>query len=131
MKLFLVRGLTIPIPQCFSPHIILSKLLWCSHPLHGQSYKVLTNVKSQAVINRYEFLSSFCTHICLISERPVFTKQPVNQVVLADDTVDFSCEVHGDPTPTVRWRREEGELPRGRSDNSSAVPLLHTHKSLH
>ncbi|MEQ2215847.1 hypothetical protein XENOCAPTIV_006764 [Xenoophorus captivus] len=51
---------------------------------------------------------------CLISERPIFTKQPVNQVVLADDTVEFFCEVHGDPTPTVRWRREEGELPRGR-----------------
>uniref|UniRef100_A0A3B4GE55 Roundabout guidance receptor 3 n=1 Tax=Pundamilia nyererei TaxID=303518 RepID=A0A3B4GE55_9CICH len=58
----------------------------------------------------------------VVFERPVFTKQPVNQVVLADDTVDFSCEVHGDPTPTVRWRREEGELPRGRfeirSENS-------------
>ncbi|XP_038565004.1 roundabout homolog 3 isoform X1 [Micropterus salmoides] len=58
----------------------------------------------------------------VVFERPVFTKQPVNQVVLADDTVDFFCEVHGDPTPTVRWRREEGELPRGRfdirSDNS-------------
>ncbi|XP_041864487.1 roundabout homolog 3 isoform X2 [Melanotaenia boesemani] len=58
----------------------------------------------------------------VVFERPVFTKQPVNQVVLADDTVDFYCEVHGDPTPTVRWRREEGELPRGRfeirSDNS-------------
>ncbi|XP_014853485.1 PREDICTED: roundabout homolog 2-like [Poecilia mexicana] len=58
----------------------------------------------------------------VVFERPVFTKQPVNQVVLADDTVEFFCEVHGDPTPTVRWRREEGELPRGRfeirSDNS-------------
>uniref|UniRef100_A0A8D2ZYP7 Roundabout, axon guidance receptor, homolog 3 (Drosophila) n=1 Tax=Scophthalmus maximus TaxID=52904 RepID=A0A8D2ZYP7_SCOMX len=58
----------------------------------------------------------------VVFERPVFTKQPVSQVVLADDTVDFFCEVHGDPTPTVRWRREEGELPRGRfdirSDNS-------------
>ncbi|XP_041658063.1 roundabout homolog 3 isoform X1 [Cheilinus undulatus] len=58
----------------------------------------------------------------VVFERPVFIKQPVNQVVLADDTVDFFCEVHGDPTPTVRWRREEGELPRGRfeirSDNS-------------
>ncbi|TMS14359.1 Roundabout-like protein 2 [Larimichthys crocea] len=50
----------------------------------------------------------------VVFERPVFTKQPVNQVVLADDTVDFFCEVHGDPPPTVRWRREEGELPRGR-----------------
>ncbi|KAK5859247.1 hypothetical protein PBY51_003328 [Eleginops maclovinus] len=58
----------------------------------------------------------------VVFERPMFTKQPVNQVVLAEDTVDFFCEVHGDPTPTVRWRREEGELPRGRfeirSDNS-------------
>uniref|UniRef100_A0A3Q3D8U8 Roundabout, axon guidance receptor, homolog 3 (Drosophila) n=1 Tax=Hippocampus comes TaxID=109280 RepID=A0A3Q3D8U8_HIPCM len=58
----------------------------------------------------------------VVFERPVFTKQPVNQVVLADDAVDFFCAVHGDPIPTVRWRREEGELPRGRyeirSDNS-------------
>ncbi|XP_071317063.1 roundabout homolog 3 isoform X2 [Trachinotus anak] len=58
----------------------------------------------------------------VVFERPLFTRQPVNQVVLADDTVDFFCEVHGDPTPTVRWRRDEGELPRGRfeirSDNS-------------
>lgn len=58
-------------------------------------------------------------------ERPVFTKQPVNQVVLAEDTVDFYCEVHGDPTPTVRWRREEGELPRGRYNNQRCTsPLL-------
>ncbi|XP_068600500.1 LOW QUALITY PROTEIN: roundabout homolog 3 [Brachionichthys hirsutus] len=58
----------------------------------------------------------------VVFERPAFTKQPVNQVVLADDTVDFFCEVHGDPAPTVRWRRDDGELPRGRfeirSDNS-------------
>uniref|UniRef100_A0A8C9W0K7 Roundabout, axon guidance receptor, homolog 3 (Drosophila) n=1 Tax=Scleropages formosus TaxID=113540 RepID=A0A8C9W0K7_SCLFO len=52
----------------------------------------------------------------VVFERPVFVRRPVNQVVLADDTVDFSCEVHGDPNPTVRWKREEGELPRGRSE---------------
>nr|XP_023690597.1 roundabout homolog 3 isoform X2 [Paramormyrops kingsleyae] len=52
----------------------------------------------------------------VVFERPVFVRKPVNQVVLADDTVDFLCEVHGDPNPTVRWRREEGELPRGRSE---------------
>lgn len=52
----------------------------------------------------------------VVFERPVFTKRPINQVVLADDTVDYLCEAHGDPTPTVRWRREEGELPRGRSE---------------
>lgn len=48
------------------------------------------------------------------TERPTFIKRPVNQVVLADDTVDFHCEVHGDPMPTTRWRKEEGELPRER-----------------
>uniref|UniRef100_A0A6Q2ZBY9 Roundabout, axon guidance receptor, homolog 3 (Drosophila) n=1 Tax=Esox lucius TaxID=8010 RepID=A0A6Q2ZBY9_ESOLU len=52
----------------------------------------------------------------VVFERPMFVKRPVNQVVLADDTVDFMCEAHGDPAPTIRWRREEGELPRGRSE---------------
>uniref|UniRef100_A0A8C5N2K3 Roundabout, axon guidance receptor, homolog 3 (Drosophila) n=1 Tax=Gouania willdenowi TaxID=441366 RepID=A0A8C5N2K3_GOUWI len=40
----------------------------------------------------------------VVFERPVFTKHPVNQVVLAEDTVDFFCEVHGDPAPSVQWR---------------------------
>lgn len=50
----------------------------------------------------------------LPAERPVLVRRPVNQVVMEEETVDFLCEVHGDPAPTVRWRREEGELPRGR-----------------
>ncbi|XP_029027019.1 roundabout homolog 2 isoform X2 [Betta splendens] len=50
----------------------------------------------------------------VVYERPVLVRRPVNQVVMEDETVDFLCEVHGDPAPTVRWRREEGELPRGR-----------------
>ncbi|XP_036817357.1 roundabout homolog 2 isoform X2 [Oncorhynchus mykiss] len=58
----------------------------------------------------------------VVYERPVLIRRPVNQVVMEEETVDFLCEVHGDPAPTIRWRREEGELPRGRfeihSDNS-------------
>ncbi|XP_072342822.1 roundabout homolog 3 isoform X4 [Scyliorhinus torazame] len=58
----------------------------------------------------------------VVFERPTFIKRPINQVVLADDTVDFHCEVNGDPVPTTHWRKEEGELPRGRfeiqADNS-------------
>lgn len=77
------------------------------------------NVSLQLVSSNDKQFSILSLCRCLIPERPVFTKQPVNQVVLADDTVDFFCEVHGDPTPTVRWRREEGELPRGRYDGTN------------
>ncbi|XP_007433382.1 roundabout homolog 3 [Python bivittatus] len=52
----------------------------------------------------------------VVFERPTFIKRPINQVVLAEDTVNFHCEVQGDPVPTSRWRKEEGELPRGRSE---------------
>ncbi|XP_005937951.1 roundabout homolog 2 isoform X1 [Haplochromis burtoni] len=52
--------------------------------------------------------------LVVYAERPVLVRRPVNQVVMEEETVDFLCEVHGDPAPTVRWRREEGELPRGR-----------------
>uniref|UniRef100_A0A8C5N8P4 Roundabout homolog 2-like n=1 Tax=Gouania willdenowi TaxID=441366 RepID=A0A8C5N8P4_GOUWI len=62
----------------------------------------------------------------VVYERPVLVRRPVNQVVMEDDTVDFLCEVHGDPAPTVRWRREEGELPRGRFEirNGNSLRLL-------
>lgn len=48
----------------------------------------------------------------------MFIRRPVNQIVLAEETVDFLCEVHGDPAPTIRWRREGRELPRTRSETS-------------
>ncbi|XP_054458340.1 roundabout homolog 2 isoform X1 [Anoplopoma fimbria] len=62
----------------------------------------------------------------VVYERPVLVRRPVNQVVMEDDTVDFLCEVHGDPPPTVRWRREEGELPRGRFEirNGNSLHLF-------
>ncbi|XP_035011180.1 roundabout homolog 2 isoform X1 [Hippoglossus stenolepis] len=63
----------------------------------------------------------------VVYERPVLVRRPVNQVVMEDETVDFLCEVHGDPPPTVRWRREEGELPRGRFEihNGNSLRLFH------
>ncbi|XP_062242807.1 roundabout homolog 2-like isoform X1 [Platichthys flesus] len=62
----------------------------------------------------------------VVYERPVLVRRPVNQVVMEDETVDFLCEVHGDPPPTVRWRREEGELPRGRFEirNGNSLRLF-------
>ncbi|XP_029923168.1 roundabout homolog 2 isoform X2 [Myripristis murdjan] len=62
----------------------------------------------------------------VVYERPVLIRRPVNQVVMEEETVDFMCDVHGDPAPTVRWRREEGELPRGRFEirNDNSLRLL-------
>ncbi|KAJ3588693.1 hypothetical protein NHX12_009547 [Muraenolepis orangiensis] len=46
-----------------------------------------------------------------VLERPSFLKKPTNVVVLAEDSAEFSCLVQGDPVPTVRWRRDDADLP--------------------
>lgn len=53
-------------------------------------------------------------HACVFAERPSFMRRPTSVVVLADESVEFRCEARGDPFPTVRWRKEDGELPKGR-----------------
>lgn len=127
-----------PAPLLFH-YTLFPSLIWNDINLAKLSHMcpLLSEMKAR-VINRWQIwkkvklqLGSCTTSIfnppspvlclCLIPERPVFTKQPVNQVVLEDDTVDFYCEVHGDPTPTVRWRREDGELPRGRYDGNNMM----------
>uniref|UniRef100_A0A8C3TI70 Roundabout guidance receptor 2 n=1 Tax=Catharus ustulatus TaxID=91951 RepID=A0A8C3TI70_CATUS len=51
-----------------------------------------------------------------VFERPTFLRRPINQVVLEEEPVDFRCQVQGDPTPTVRWKKDDADLPRGRYD---------------
>ncbi|XP_040980829.1 roundabout homolog 2 isoform X13 [Aquila chrysaetos chrysaetos] len=51
-----------------------------------------------------------------VFERPTFLRRPINQVVLEEEAVDFRCQVQGDPTPTVRWKKDDADLPRGRYD---------------
>nr|XP_045003633.1 roundabout homolog 2 isoform X3 [Jaculus jaculus] len=51
-----------------------------------------------------------------VFERPTFLRRPINQVVLEEETVEFRCQVQGDPQPTVRWRKDDTDLPRGRYD---------------
>uniref|UniRef100_A0A3Q3K3F0 Roundabout, axon guidance receptor, homolog 1 (Drosophila) n=2 Tax=Monopterus albus TaxID=43700 RepID=A0A3Q3K3F0_MONAL len=49
-----------------------------------------------------------------VLERPSFVRRPGSQVVLVDQSVEFRCEARGDPVPTVRWRKDDGDLPKGR-----------------
>ncbi|XP_072850137.2 roundabout homolog 2 isoform X13 [Pogona vitticeps] len=51
-----------------------------------------------------------------VFERPTFLRRPINQVVLEEEVVEFRCQVQGDPQPTVRWKKDENDLPRGRYD---------------
>lgn len=45
-------------------------------------------------------------------------RRPSSTVVLVDQSVEFKCEARGDPVPTVRWRKDDGDLPKGRYDSS-------------
>ncbi|KAB0344026.1 hypothetical protein FD754_020952, partial [Muntiacus muntjak] len=47
-------------------------------------------------------------------KRPTFLRRPINQVVLEEEAVEFRCQVQGDPQPTVRWKKDDADLPRGR-----------------
>ncbi|XP_053561997.1 roundabout homolog 2 [Bombina bombina] len=51
-----------------------------------------------------------------VFERPTFIKRPINQVVLEEEAVEFRCQVQGDPQPTVRWKKDDVDVPRGRYD---------------
>lgn len=58
------------------------------------------------------------------AERPGFVRRPSSQVVLVDQSVEFRCEARGDPVPTVRWRKDDGDLPKGRYDSLTAPPVI-------
>ncbi|XP_056612330.1 roundabout homolog 2 isoform X1 [Triplophysa dalaica] len=51
-----------------------------------------------------------------VFERPTFLRRPINQVVLEEEAVEFRCQVQGDPPPSVRWKKDEIDIPRGRYD---------------
>ncbi|XP_051840318.1 roundabout homolog 1 isoform X4 [Antechinus flavipes] len=49
-----------------------------------------------------------------VLERPSFVKRPSNLAVTVDDSAEFKCEARGDPVLIVRWRKDDGELPKSR-----------------
>lgn len=52
-------------------------------------------------------------------------KRPSNLAVTVDDSAEFKCEARGDPVPTVRWRKDDGELPKARCSTWSYLFVGH------
>jgi roundabout axon guidance receptor 2 len=46
--------------------------------------------------------------------KPYFLKIPLNQTILLEQTAEFACQVAGDPSPDILWRRHDGKMPIGR-----------------
>lgn len=60
-------------------------------------------------------------------------KRPSNLAVTVDDSAEFKCEARGDPVPTVRWRKDDGELPKSRYGsefNDGINPLRLPHQNM-
>lgn len=53
-------------------------------------------------------------------------KRPSNLAVTVDDSAEFKCEARGDPVPTVRWRKDDGELPKSRYDQSVMMRFVYS-----
>ena len=50
------------------------------------------------------------------AEKPTFVKLPQELEVEENESVQFQCKANGDPTPTIVWKKEEGQIPQGRYD---------------
>nr|XP_040038152.1 roundabout homolog 1-like isoform X2 [Gasterosteus aculeatus aculeatus] len=59
-----------------------------------------------------------------VLERPTFVKRPSSVVVLAEESVEFHCVVQGDPVPTIRWRKDDADLPKGRFETLEDHTLI-------
>ncbi|XP_036379600.1 roundabout homolog 2-like isoform X2 [Megalops cyprinoides] len=49
-----------------------------------------------------------------VFERPTLVRRPVSQVVLEEESVELRCQAQGDPPPSVRWKKDDADIPRGR-----------------
>lgn len=55
------------------------------------------------------------TQLVVVTPPKFITKPPTKLEVLTGDNVTLDCSAAGDPKPTIRWTRQGGQLPLGRS----------------
>ena len=64
------------------------------------------------------------THLVVIS-LPQFTVKPPSKVtVLIGKTLTLNCSATGDPEPAMNWKKQEAQLPVGRSQQINGVLFI-------
>ena len=64
------------------------------------------------------------THLVVIS-LPQFTVKPPSKVtVLIGKTLTLNCSATGDPEPAMNWKKQEAQLPVGRSQQINSVLFI-------
>ena len=64
------------------------------------------------------------THLVVISF-PQFTVKPPSKVtVLIGKTLTLNCSATGDPEPAMNWKKQEAQLPVGRSQQINSVLFI-------
>lgn len=103
-----------------SPHrgLMNKQRKWLSWTIFFKSEKTDSGQRASFCRKNGPIASHFKMDLFLSSahpaERPTFLRRPINQVVLEEETVEFRCQVQGDPQPNVRWRKDDVDVPRGR-----------------
>ena len=57
---------------------------------------------------------------------PVISVTPITLTVLEGDEALFECTAKGDPTPTIRWSRENGRLPQFSTSENGLLSIFPT-----
>ena len=64
------------------------------------------------------------TFIVIVSHPRFTVKPPVSIFAVLGDTLTVNCSAAGDPQPVIRWRKEGGHLPVGRSQQINGALVI-------
>ena len=71
-------------------------------------------------------LSSYFIFLVAPGSVPVISVTPITLTVLEGEQALFECTAEGDPTPTIRWSRENGRLPQFSSSENGLLIISST-----
>ena len=63
--------------------------------------------------------------LLVVVSLPRFTFKPPSKILVAvEDTLTLNCSASGDPQPVISWKKQGGQLPVGRSQQSNGQLVI-------